>query len=98
MSYRIFYLKYDNRPLNIVEADLEKFQTEEDAIEHGCSILKNYFCKTCDENHDSFVDDWKKYKYIHHDSKWHGFKLKLFIGDSYLSIFKNYFNDDDICS
>lgn len=99
--YRVFWINYDNRPMMINAAGLEKFDLEEKAIDYGCEIIMNQNCKICcgttDDEINEMVNDWKKYKYIHNQSKWHGLKIKLYNDDSYVEVFQNYFCQNNNC-
>ena len=95
MTFRLFWIKYDNKPFSVENADLEKFDTLDDAINRGSVIIRENMCKTCGENADDLIESWRNHEYIFHQVKWHGLKLQLFKDNSYLSIFSNYFNEDD---
>lgn len=93
MSFRLYWLKYDDNPFTIKKGDLEKFETEDEAVEKGCAIIEDGCCHPCNEDPIQLAEHWKRFKYIHHSNKWHGLKLQLFTDDSYLSIFENDFKE-----
>lgn len=79
MEYRIFWIIYENNPLNPKKGEILKFETKEKAIEFGSNIIREYINYTLyEESEKKLIDYWQEKNYIYRDSKWEGFKIELF--------------------